>query len=208
MAGPVTITFHCKDIGMSKCWQNIIICIHTRTPFLSVYIEEYSVNIYSFKTHRPSKRCLRKSNRAFCIISVTCWQTRHIRQQIVKTNSEGCLMFTAHLIALQWRPNQNHRPHGRHHIIWRNVFSLNKTRVALSQRTTASTKTTNTRLETVSVILVQTAILPEMHETSDIILLFKAFRTVTETSAIYKDTYSTDIRIVCMVLKKDLTVIK
>ncbi len=146
MAGPVTITFHCKDIGMSKCWQNIIICIQTRTPFLSVYIEEYSVNIYSFKTHRPSKRCLRKSNRAFCIISVTCWQTRHIRQQIVKTNSEGCLMFTAHLIALQWRPNQNHRPHGRHHIIWRNVFSLNKTRVALSHRTTASTKTSKYKI--------------------------------------------------------------
>lgn len=36
------------------------------------------------------------------------------------------VLFESNLVALQWRSNQNHGPHGRHNVVRRNVFRLKR----------------------------------------------------------------------------------
>lgn len=97
----------------------------------------------------PSNLCLRKSKRAFCIMSVTWGEGTVLMQALLEravspymvpdSSSSHCpwglhmaglpggtlgLGISSYLITLQRGSHQHHRPHGGYHIIWGNMFCL------------------------------------------------------------------------------------
>lgn len=57
-----------------------------------------------------------------------------------KTTFLTKLGIRTHLVALQRRPHQHHGPHGRHHIVRRNVFRLRGGQEGKQSQTSVETK--------------------------------------------------------------------